>query len=122
MSLSTKALILRKTAPAKGASVYHDVVLEQRPVPALKHGELLLRVSAVAFNRRDVSRISALCGAVGAHDVGYCSYGCGLGCTRALDLGPSWARTPQVCTSILYLFVLNLNRVVARRNGRRRRR
>lgn len=55
MPLSTTALVIRKSIPAqKGAAVYHNVVLEQRPVPELKPGELLLKVAAVAFNRRDV--------------------------------------------------------------------
>ncbi|KAH9901425.1 NAD-P-binding protein [Cubamyces lactineus] len=49
---STKALVLRKTAQAT-KPVYHDAVLEERPIPALKLGQVLVRIHASAFNHRD---------------------------------------------------------------------
>ncbi|KAH9931711.1 NAD(P)-binding protein [Epithele typhae] len=49
---SAKALVVRKSAnPTK--PVFHDAVIETRPIPALKPGELLVKVNAVAFNHRD---------------------------------------------------------------------
>jgi NADPH:quinone reductase-like Zn-dependent oxidoreductase len=52
----TRALILKKCS-AETKPVYHDVVLEKRPLRQLKHGEVLVKISAVSFNRRDVSVI-----------------------------------------------------------------
>lgn len=47
----TKAVVLRASANAPS---YHDVVIESRPVPPLKAGQLLLKMGAVALNHRDV--------------------------------------------------------------------
>ncbi|KAI8982793.1 NAD-P-binding protein [Trametes punicea] len=49
---STKALVLRKSALAT-KPVYHDAVLEERPIPELKPGQVLVRIHAAAFNHRD---------------------------------------------------------------------
>ncbi|KAI0362574.1 NAD-P-binding protein [Trametes cingulata] len=49
---STRALVLRKAAKAT-KPVYHDAVLEERPIPELKPGQILVRIHAAAFNHRD---------------------------------------------------------------------
>lgn len=49
----TRALILNKTDPVDGKT-YHSAALEQRPIPALEAGQLLVRIGAAGFNRRDV--------------------------------------------------------------------
>ncbi|KAH9852754.1 NAD-P-binding protein [Lenzites betulinus] len=49
---STKSLVLRKVAQAT-KPVYHDAVLEERPLPELKPGHVLVRIHAAAFNHRD---------------------------------------------------------------------
>lgn len=55
MSQSTmKALILTKTPPVEGKGVYHDATIESIPLPELKDGQVLVKVSALAFNHRDV--------------------------------------------------------------------
>ncbi|KZT52258.1 NAD(P)-binding protein [Calocera cornea HHB12733] len=52
---TTRCLVLKEAKHIqKDAPVYHDVVMEQREVPSLKQGEVLVRISAVAFNHRDV--------------------------------------------------------------------
>jgi NADPH:quinone reductase-like Zn-dependent oxidoreductase len=50
----TRALVLKKCA-AEAKPVYHDAVLEKRPLRQLQHGEILVKISAASFNRRDVS-------------------------------------------------------------------
>ncbi|TFY67440.1 hypothetical protein EVG20_g3946 [Dentipellis fragilis] len=49
---TTRALTLRKSTGRK--PVYHDVDLEERPIPVLKKGEVLVKVNAAGFNHRDV--------------------------------------------------------------------
>ncbi|KZV85528.1 NAD(P)-binding protein, partial [Exidia glandulosa HHB12029] len=49
---TTKALVLRASSLTKD-SIYHDARLESLPIPALKAGQVLVRVHAVSFNRRD---------------------------------------------------------------------
>jgi hypothetical protein len=51
---STKALVIRKRDPVDG-QVWHDAVLEERPLPELAQGQVLVRIVAAGFNRRDVS-------------------------------------------------------------------
>ncbi len=52
---TTRALVVRK-AKETGKHVLHDAVLEeQRPIPQLKSGQVLVRVHAAGFNHRDVS-------------------------------------------------------------------
>jgi hypothetical protein len=51
---STRALVLRKRDPVDG-KVYHAAEVQERPLPALQQGQVLVRVSAAGFNRRDVS-------------------------------------------------------------------
>ncbi|KAJ7726159.1 NAD-P-binding protein [Mycena maculata] len=50
---TAKALILRKS-PAGRSPSYHDVALVEQPIPTLKPGELLVEMSAAAFNHRDL--------------------------------------------------------------------
>jgi hypothetical protein len=49
----TNALVLRK-ATSQAKAVYHDAVVVSRPIPPLKHGEILVKMIAVAFNRREL--------------------------------------------------------------------
>ncbi|KZO93070.1 NAD-binding protein [Calocera viscosa TUFC12733] len=52
---TTRCLVLKEAKDVQqGAPVYHDVVVDERKVPSLKNGEVLVRISAVAFNHRDV--------------------------------------------------------------------
>ncbi|KAF8327217.1 uncharacterized protein EI90DRAFT_3225625 [Cantharellus anzutake] len=55
----TRSLVLKKkTTPSFG---YHfDAVLETRPVPALKDGEVLVRIGAVSLNHRDLWQLKNL--------------------------------------------------------------
>lgn len=50
---TTKSIILKKSASAD-KPVYHGTSLETRPIPALKQGEVLVKMTAVAYNRRDL--------------------------------------------------------------------
>ncbi|KAJ7473746.1 NAD-P-binding protein [Mycena galericulata] len=49
----TKALVLQKSSPAR-SPLYHDAVVEEQPIPALKSGEVLVKMSAVVFNHREL--------------------------------------------------------------------
>lgn len=48
---STKALILKQST---SKPVYHGTALESHPIPSLNPGEILVQMTAVAFNRRDL--------------------------------------------------------------------
>ncbi|KAJ7279681.1 hypothetical protein C8J57DRAFT_1448907 [Mycena rebaudengoi] len=50
---STRAVTLQKAASARTPS-YADAVLQDRPLPSLKQGEVLVKMAAAAFNHRDV--------------------------------------------------------------------
>ena len=50
----TRALVIKKCSE-EAKPVYHDAVLETRPLEQLKHGEVLVKMSAVSFNRREMS-------------------------------------------------------------------
>ncbi|KAJ7465965.1 hypothetical protein FB451DRAFT_1561264 [Mycena latifolia] len=50
---TTKALVLRKS-PAGRKPLFHDAIVQEQPLPALKPGELLVKMGAVAFNHRDL--------------------------------------------------------------------
>lgn len=53
---TTKVITLKRSISTLGSGpVYHDAVLETRPIPQLKDGEILVRMGAVGFNHRDVS-------------------------------------------------------------------
>ena len=55
---SSKTLILRRNA-GTSTLAYHDASLEDRALPALQKGQVLVRINAAGFNARDV-RICAL--------------------------------------------------------------
>ncbi|KAF9819802.1 hypothetical protein IEO21_01893 [Rhodonia placenta] len=50
---STKVLILQKSSP-ECKPIYHDVILEERPIPALKEGQILVKVNAAGLNHREI--------------------------------------------------------------------
>ncbi|KAK2462463.1 hypothetical protein APHAL10511_005433 [Amanita phalloides] len=49
----TRAVVL-KQAPPDRRPLYHDAVLTTKPIPDLKEGEILVKITAAAFNRREV--------------------------------------------------------------------
>ncbi|KAJ6537738.1 hypothetical protein B0H19DRAFT_1003457 [Mycena capillaripes] len=49
----TKALILQKS-PAGREPLFHDAVVQEQSIPALKPGEILVKMGAVAFNHREL--------------------------------------------------------------------
>ncbi|KAH9997735.1 NAD-binding protein [Russula compacta] len=51
---SFKALVLRNQREKQGKSTYHDVHIVERPVPVLKHGEILVKINAAGFNHREL--------------------------------------------------------------------
>lgn len=82
MPTSTKVLVLREAARRDGGQpTYHSVVLERRLLDTtLRSHEILVQVSAVAFNHRDVgSRI--LCTVRPLNEL-LSSYGSGKVCTH----------------------------------------
>lgn len=54
MPSSFKALILQTQPEAPSKPTYNDVHVVERPLPALKHGEVLVKINAAGFNRREV--------------------------------------------------------------------
>ncbi|KAL1731237.1 hypothetical protein EV714DRAFT_209202 [Schizophyllum commune] len=54
---TTRSVIIQKQASAK-KPVYHDAVIVEREIPALQRGEVLVRMSAAAYNHREVSRLT----------------------------------------------------------------
>ena len=55
--MSVRALTLKRGPPER-KPVYHDAVVEVRPMPALQKGQVLVKMGAVSFNHREVSRNS----------------------------------------------------------------
>jgi NADPH:quinone reductase-like Zn-dependent oxidoreductase len=54
----TKSLVLKQaTASASKKPVLHDTVVEERAIPELKPGQVLVRITAAAFNHRDVGTL-----------------------------------------------------------------
>ena len=49
----TKALVLAKPS-SPSTELFYDAIIETRPVPPLKDGEVLVRIAAAGFNRREV--------------------------------------------------------------------
>jgi hypothetical protein len=47
----TTAIVLQQSP----TPVYHDAVLMTRPIPALKEGDVLVKMTAASFNHREVS-------------------------------------------------------------------
>lgn len=51
---TTRALVLKQSPPERNP-LYHDVVIEERAIPTpLKEGQVVVKMGAVAFNRRDL--------------------------------------------------------------------
>ncbi|TFY64679.1 hypothetical protein EVJ58_g2458 [Rhodofomes roseus] len=50
---STKAITLRES-PAGREPRYHDAALEQRAIPSLQKGQVLVKIGAAGFNHREV--------------------------------------------------------------------
>jgi hypothetical protein len=50
---SFKALVLQKLLE-QGESVYHDVRIVKRPIPAPKHGEILVKINGAGFNHGEL--------------------------------------------------------------------
>jgi hypothetical protein len=53
---STRALVIKKS---EAKPVYHDAVVETRPLQQLTKGEILVKMGAVSFNHRDVSDMTS---------------------------------------------------------------
>ncbi|KAM6500156.1 hypothetical protein JOM56_003170 [Amanita muscaria] len=49
----TTAIVLQQSSPARNP-VYHDAVLTTRPIPALKEGDILVKMTAASFNHREL--------------------------------------------------------------------
>ncbi|KAI5900674.1 NAD(P)-binding protein [Schizophyllum commune H4-8] len=50
---TTRSVIIQEQASAK-KPVYHDAVIVEREIPALQRGEVLVRMSAAAYNHREL--------------------------------------------------------------------
>ena len=79
---TTKALVLRE-GPPDTKPLYHQANSEEKPVPSLKDGEVLVRIRAAGFNRRDVR--------IHLH---YVNQKLKYGRTR---YGPEWVYIPALC-------------------------
>jgi hypothetical protein len=56
---SFEALVLQSQREKHNKSLCHDVHIVERPIPALKPGEILVKINAAGFNHREVcSRIT----------------------------------------------------------------
>jgi len=74
-----KAIVVRKAEDQSGSYKF-DAVLEERDVPSLKDGQVLVKVEAAGFNHRDVRlRYPLVCAAV----VNLSRFGFGRVCTQA---------------------------------------
>lgn len=87
----SKAIVLRKAGDQSGLYEF-DAVLEDRDVPPLKDGQVLVRIEAAGFNHREVSlRCVSICVTV----VNLPRFGSAKVFTRVLPSGVSTARTEQ---------------------------
>ena len=68
-----KAVILRQSPPDR-KPVYHDAVLEDTPIPTPGKDELLVKLTAVSFNRRDVCILMSIL-PLGELSLNYRSFG-----------------------------------------------
>lgn len=50
---SMRALVLKRGPPER-KPVYHDALLEDKPIPVLKQGQVLVKIGAAAYNHREV--------------------------------------------------------------------
>jgi hypothetical protein len=86
---STRALVLRES-PIVKPQTYNDAKLEERPIRALKAGELLVKMRAVSFNHKDVCHSFHRVNIYYSWTFCYCSYGYGLGSTLESRLEAHW--------------------------------
>ena len=107
----TRAVVVKQSAPDR-IPLRHDAALITKPIPPLKDGEVLIKMTAAAFNHREVD-LYLLSLAVHIYR---CLYSCGLewGYTQRLLLGVHSGQTAPVscvsrglCTSIFSLPRLN---------------
>jgi hypothetical protein len=82
---STRALVLRKRDPVDG-KVYHAAEIAERTLPALGPGQVLVRVAAVGFNRRDVRFTFEFDQAERPAHGGFCSTGRGRACIQECSM------------------------------------
>lgn len=54
MTLLTKALVLQNQSRPLRKPAHYDVRVVERPVPALRRGEVLVKINAAGFNHREV--------------------------------------------------------------------
>ncbi|KAL1741651.1 hypothetical protein HDZ31DRAFT_44953 [Schizophyllum fasciatum] len=54
---TTRSVVIQKQAGAR-KPVYHDAVVVERELPALRRGDVLVKMSAAAYNHREVGRLS----------------------------------------------------------------
>jgi NADPH:quinone reductase-like Zn-dependent oxidoreductase len=88
-----KTIVLRKAVDKRGPYKF-DAVLEDRDIPSLEDGQILLKIEAAGFNHRDVRlRRTFLCAIV----INFSRFGYGKACTQVSQLAVSTAQTGQVC-------------------------
>ncbi|KAF8491049.1 hypothetical protein F5888DRAFT_1807678 [Russula emetica] len=51
---SFETLVLQNQRKQQNKSLYNDVRIVERPIPALKPGELLVKINAAGFNHREL--------------------------------------------------------------------
>jgi len=51
---SFKALVLQNQREQQNKSLFHDVCIVEKPIPALKPGEILVKINAAGLNHREV--------------------------------------------------------------------
>jgi hypothetical protein len=69
---SFEALVLQNQREQQNKSLYHDVRIVERPIPALKPGEILVKINAAGFNHREVcsgitQKMGGRCGDLSLH-------------------------------------------------------
>ena len=87
---SLKALILQNQSDPLRKPVHYDVRVVERPVPALRRGEVLVKINAAGFNHREVRPgvpllVDIIAGGVAINPAfAFCSSGFGKVSTREL--------------------------------------
>ena len=69
---SFEALVLQDQPKQQNKSLYNDVRIVERPIPALKPGEILVKINAAGFNHREVRsginrKMGGRCGDLSLH-------------------------------------------------------
>lgn len=87
-----KAIVLRKALDQRGPYKF-DAVLEERDIPSLEDGQILVKIDAAGFNHREVRLGRAfICAVI----ISFSSFGYGKACTQVSPLAVSTAQTAQV--------------------------